>query len=413
MNTDFKNKFSFLQQVLEGDDVGSGSESDLTTHMPKKDARIVPSEVTDAKDVQDALTSAAEEEEVETVTFGLEDESENIVKVFVNVTDAEGFEEALSKALGEDESIEDILDELSKEFDIVNVIWPEDNDPTGDEDFEDAEGDEGADGDTSTDGSESLNPAVNYDDTKPQKPGRPVRTVGESLTDLFRNRLGEAGPDVATTTALKPSLDGMDPDADALEKKYGHNKYIHFAIEVIKSMGIPAQTIEFMLRRQPALAREMRDHSMGLGIANMRRLASILQIDMNGDAPGMGMFEPPAEKVDECACQEISAAEGDDETMKMDASPEDKAVESGWSFEHNKDGLHMTYNEEFRFEFNYDEMLTLLTGLEKGEKVSFDSEEGAYITFIPKEDGYVVSSSQSDQDFPLDADTLASVIALV
>jgi hypothetical protein len=396
----FKDKFSLIASVMEGGDIGGGSESDLTTHMPKKDTKIVPSEVTDSKDITDALDRAAEDEEVETITFGLEDENDDIVKVYVNIQDADGFEDALSKLLGDDDSIEDILDELSKEYDIVNVVWPEDGVEPDHSDFDEApEGEEAP-----TDGSESLNPNVNYDDAKEtKKPARPkAETTTESLSSMFFNRVAEDSS--ATSSGIKPSVDDMDPDSEDLDKKFGKNRHVHFALEVMKTLGIPAQTLEFMLKRQPALVRDIRDHVMDIGSANVRRVATVLQIDMQ--APTMKM---EGVALEDCSCDAVAKSD----TMKMDATDEDKALESDWAFDHDQSGMNLTYGGEYRFEFSYDEMLDLITALQKREKISFDGEDGAYVSFAPKGDGFIAKSSKSDKDFVLDSDTMTSIIEAV
>ena len=114
-------------------------------------------------------------DEVDTITFGLETDDGKIVKVYVKVDQADDFEKALGEKLGEIDDIEEVLNELSKEYEIVDVEWP----------AEEAAGEEDEDED---DGSDSLNKKV-YDNPKEKaeedralKPKLESLNVGEELT---------------------------------------------------------------------------------------------------------------------------------------------------------------------------------------------------------------------------------------
>jgi hypothetical protein len=79
------------------------------------------------RDAADLLAQAQEKaEEVDTIAFGLELNDGEIVKVYVNVDDAEAFEKAMSELLGKEDDVEAAINDLSTEFDIVSVEWPED-----------------------------------------------------------------------------------------------------------------------------------------------------------------------------------------------------------------------------------------------------------------------------------------------
>ena len=125
--------------------------------------------------VMNRLDRSVKLDEVDTITFGLETDDGKIVKVYVKVDQADDFEKALADKLGEIDDIEEVLNELSKEYEIVDVEWPSE-DPTGDED-EDEE-----------DGSSSLNkkvydnPKENAEDDRKLKPKIEGLTVGERLT---------------------------------------------------------------------------------------------------------------------------------------------------------------------------------------------------------------------------------------
>jgi hypothetical protein len=76
-------------------------------------------------DVHQYLRKAHEiNDEVDTVAFGLEDSSGNIVKVYVSVDHADKFEEALSQKLGDESDVETAINDLAASFDIVDVEWP-------------------------------------------------------------------------------------------------------------------------------------------------------------------------------------------------------------------------------------------------------------------------------------------------
>lgn len=64
-------------------------------------------------------------DEIDTVTFGLETDDGKIVKVYVNAEQAEPFEKALSLKLGKIDDIEEVLNAMSKEYEIVDVEWPD------------------------------------------------------------------------------------------------------------------------------------------------------------------------------------------------------------------------------------------------------------------------------------------------
>lgn len=84
------------------------------------------------KNIDDKLDRSAKLDEVDTITFGLETDDGKIVKVYVNKDQANDFEKALSEKLGEIDDIEEVLNTLAKDFEIVDVEWPEA--PTDEED---------------------------------------------------------------------------------------------------------------------------------------------------------------------------------------------------------------------------------------------------------------------------------------
>ena len=133
-------------------------------------------ETTDAdQQLMNRLDRSVKLDEVDTITFGLETDDGKIVKVYVKVDEADDFEKALADKLGEIDDIEEVLNELSKEYEIVDVEWPSE-DPAADADAEES------------DGSEVLDKKV-YDNPKEKavadksvKPKLESLSIGERLT---------------------------------------------------------------------------------------------------------------------------------------------------------------------------------------------------------------------------------------
>jgi len=147
----------------------------LKEQEPEK--AVSASDVKVDDEVHAQLDGAAKEDDMDAQCFGLEMEDGKVVKVYVKQEDAEEFEEAMSKRLGEDDDIETALEELGKDFEILDIKWPDEE--SEDEESEDEENE---------DGGESLNPDVNYDDTEEEEPKQEQRL---SLGQRFAKRLTE------------------------------------------------------------------------------------------------------------------------------------------------------------------------------------------------------------------------------
>ena len=125
-------------------------KSDLWNQILEKDDTF------DKQDVISKLDAAEKKSKADkdTVVFGLEDEDQNIVKVYVRADQGDDFEQALATMLSgadEDEDgentspeIAEVLYNLKDKFEIVDVEWPTiDGDEEEEQDFESGEGDEG------------------------------------------------------------------------------------------------------------------------------------------------------------------------------------------------------------------------------------------------------------------------------
>lgn len=81
-------------------------------------------------EVNDYLERAHElNDEVDTVGFAIETDDGDFIKVYVNATQADQFEQELSNLLGMDDDSEAALNQLAQKFDVVDVVWP--TDPEG------------------------------------------------------------------------------------------------------------------------------------------------------------------------------------------------------------------------------------------------------------------------------------------
>lgn len=99
-------------------------------------------------------------EEYDCVTFGVETDSGKVIKVYIQSDQSDDFEKALADALLDDENdLEDVFNELNQNFNIVDIVWPNDKkDDNHDKTVQDLLNNK----DNKT-GSESLNPNVKYE----------------------------------------------------------------------------------------------------------------------------------------------------------------------------------------------------------------------------------------------------------
>jgi hypothetical protein len=139
------------------------------------------------KQTIDKLNRSEKFDEIDTVAFGLETDDRKIVKVYVNAENADAFEEALSRMLGEKDDIEEILNDLSKDFDIVDVDWPEQDQEENTEDEQ------------QEDGSEIMDKKVYKNDE-----------VKETLGDQLAQKIFESGNTIETRfssmSSFSPSI---------------------------------------------------------------------------------------------------------------------------------------------------------------------------------------------------------------
>lgn len=198
-------------------------------------------EETDAdQELMNRLDRSVKLDEVDTITFGLETDDGKIVKVYVKVDQADDFEKALSDKLGEIDDIEEVLNELSKEYEIVDVEWPSE-DPSADSDAEES------------DGSDVLDKKV-YDNAKEKavadksvKPKMEGLSIGERLTiDINENNSHVGTLESRFTTATQLMIYHAILELGIPEIALTRNAYRADIIKNIKSKALELSNLSTM-----------------------------------------------------------------------------------------------------------------------------------------------------------------------
>ena len=167
--------FSLIKNMINTDNSVTGT--DVTNYLQKAD------------DIND---------EVDTVVFGLETDTGEVVKVYVAVPDADAFEKAMSEKLGTEDDIEDVIAELAQDFDIVDVEWPEGDDEDEDEETNDGEVEtQNSAGDESEEASYELN----FDEATPTQENMEEDTMA-TLGESFKQRV--LGNDILVEAKINP-----------------------------------------------------------------------------------------------------------------------------------------------------------------------------------------------------------------
>ncbi len=212
-------KFSLMRNTINSD--GQVSGSDVANYLEK------------AHDIND---------EVDTVVYGLETSDGEVVKVYVNATQADAFEAEMKKLLGMEDDIEEAINDLATRFDIVDVVWPKGTGPEEDEDGDQNGGeldlDTGADlGDPANDAEVAADappeeedemeviasaddtpaPAADDEDAPATKKPAAKKTDGDAAAD----EVTDADATAATGDEAEDDEDELDADgaADKKDKK--------------------------------------------------------------------------------------------------------------------------------------------------------------------------------------------------
>ena len=111
-------------------------------------------------DVARHIDLQSKSEEYDCVTFGVETNAGKVIKVYVQSDQADDFEKKLADSLLEKNAdLEDIFNELNRDFNIVDIVWPnEKTNDNHDKTLQDLLNDK-----DDISGTESLNPNVKYE----------------------------------------------------------------------------------------------------------------------------------------------------------------------------------------------------------------------------------------------------------
>lgn len=155
----------------------------------------------------------------DTVAFGLEDSNNNVVKVYVRTDQASDFEKSLQQILNGDSDKEDfdgeageapdvaeVLYNLKDKFDIVDVVWPDDQEDEEEPATQGVAGGENVEGDTGEQG--GLETELTLDD------GGEGDLTGEEDLDLTGGE-DEMSAGTDTDSALQQMIKMMQSDAEA------------------------------------------------------------------------------------------------------------------------------------------------------------------------------------------------------
>lgn len=406
-----KQNFDLIRAITEAADAKLG----LTGDYPLKSNQFVPTDATTANDVQNALDAAGERnddtEEVETIAFGIEIEGGSYVKVMVRADQADDFETALADALGGDESVQELIDELKEKFDIIDVVYPTQDDDLGEFSALDAD----------ADSSEVANQSLGDVPPTGEKPARPIRESADVMT-----------------SGINQSVANMEPSSTDLESRFGNNKYIMFAVETMKALGIPPATIEFILRRQPSLVHDIRNRVMELGVTNMRRASMVLGFEFSelGKPTTMSMeTDPDFADLDGAyagAVRIIDRPAGDDADAELDvdsALPTDEYMGGDddedcpckqinpssdecqcdkIAVRMNGDELEIDVKDKMVLSLTLDEALALAGKFDVKKPMTLEHDRHV-ATFAPRGSGYVLNTSLTEGEVVMSASVVRKI----
>ncbi len=213
-------------------------------------------------DVHKILSDAhAEDEEVETEAFGLETDEGDIVKVYVNIKDSDGFEKALADMLGSEDDIETALEKLSTRFDIVDVEWPdmeeeEEGEEDKEEDCEDCEGCEKCETEDEAEAELELSPEdlekaaeAEEEEEEIKQEESKMSSFGQKFTQRLLSAINqEITSDSSLTEAVdkKEMLFDLTVDQKELERKF-QIPMQRKIIQTILLMGFPVSQLKTKL----------------------------------------------------------------------------------------------------------------------------------------------------------------------
>lgn len=146
--TPVKEKYSLIKSVSEdwahvtdmkfATDVDDSAAAQTDVEFKQLRNNVQMGDNVSQSDVNNYLDKAHElNDEVDTVTFGMETDTGAVIKVYVNAQQADEFEKALSELLGEEDDVEEAINKMAEKFDIVDVEWPPEMQPSAEQPTED------------------------------------------------------------------------------------------------------------------------------------------------------------------------------------------------------------------------------------------------------------------------------------
>ena len=276
-------------------------------------------------------------DEIDTVTFGLETDDNKIIKVYVQSDQSDEFEKALSTKLGEVDDIEEVLNLLSKDFNIVDVEYP-------DEESEESEGEQESDSVDKEDGSDILDDRV-FSDKNKRREG-----MSENKHDLSNTLL-------ENTTSIENRF------TTAAQLMVYH---------AIIDLGIP----EIALARNPYRASIIKGIKQTAEQVNAN---SILKTALKNFIKRSDDFEKKAEENKESDGNLDRPAIKTESVQRISI----KESEESWEFNYQDEVLEIS-NGDFVATIEGEEVEKMLKGISNKEITICKTEDGAKVVFSPR-----------------------------
>lgn len=272
--------FKSLKEIFE----------DIADHKAYTGKTINPDVSLSASDIRASLRTAEESENdyYNTVTYGIETDTGEIVKVYIDADDEaalENFEKDLAAILGEEDNIEEILNMLDDKYNIVDVDWPDSVDDADDADVEETNSDDEEDLDPIPSDEEIINKIKadlsDEDDVDNEVEEDPDDDPEEDSEEDSEDEEATSESIEEDLTEQEEELDmQFDPEMKELLKKYGRgNRYTEFGLVLLRDIGIPAEMISYILRRQPDIRISIMNSMRDLGQSKRLRIANAMEFD--------------------------------------------------------------------------------------------------------------------------------------
>jgi hypothetical protein len=173
--------------------------------------------------IKDYLEKAHDiNDEIDTVCYGLETDDGQVVKVYVNAAQADDFETKMAAMLGTEDNVEDAINNLAQEFDIVDVVWPRDEEgKTGSTDTTDNEGEPDSTAPTTTpetDMTIDSSASLFADDEIPPEDAPEHVEPSSTENEPEKSEKTEKPEDESSTEDEPEHEDSEEPDGESTEK---------------------------------------------------------------------------------------------------------------------------------------------------------------------------------------------------